>query len=268
MNTKTPEEVLNDEFIAITGMNAEHGNLNTLQLRIALISIEKYHAQFQHPVPANGDIGRYKTLYKVMKVVDEWLKSDDTFVTDGENGKKIHNAWIECIKGSLLKRMSKILPPPLDTEVCTSCENKFPTESMKQDSGENYFCKTCYDELQPLMQQEYEQSVTPKPVPDEAGEVKLKDVLLKYEIEFNRIGYTENAVDENSLLQAIDEYCFKISHNKNSEIMRLNKIIGKQQDSFNKLSDELKANYEIAQNPFTKRGIKIALKLFSKWILS
>ena len=102
----------------------------------------------------------------------------------------------------------------------------------------------------------------------------LKDldikILLKYGIEFDRIGYTLNLVEENSLRQAMQEYASQLNQalDKDREIMRLNGIIGKQQESFNKLSDELKSNYEIAQNPFTKRGIKIAIKLFSKWILS
>ena len=102
----------------------------------------------------------------------------------------------------------------------------------------------------------------------------LKDldikILLKYGIEFDRIGYTLNLVEENSLRQAMQEYASQRNQDldKDREIMRLNGIIGKLQTSTNKLNEELKANYDIAQNLFTKRGIKIAIKLFSKWSLS
>lgn len=42
---------------------------------------------------------------------------------------------------------------------CTSCEKKFDCDTMEQDSGENYFCQTCYEELAPIMQAEYDEMV-------------------------------------------------------------------------------------------------------------
>jgi myo-inositol-hexaphosphate 3-phosphohydrolase len=47
-----------------------------------------------------------KTMYNVMKVVDEWLKSEDTFVTD-KDGLIIKDGLIDCKKGSLLTRIIK-----------------------------------------------------------------------------------------------------------------------------------------------------------------
>lgn len=51
------------------------------------------------------------SLKQVLAVVNEWLKSDDVYVTDGEGGPKLPNAWIDCVKGSLLKRLCVVSSP-------------------------------------------------------------------------------------------------------------------------------------------------------------
>lgn len=43
-------------------------------------------------------------MYNIMKAVDEWVKSDDTFVTD-KDGKLIEGGLIDRKKGSLLTRI-------------------------------------------------------------------------------------------------------------------------------------------------------------------
>lgn len=45
------------------------------------------------------------TLQQAIKTIDEWLNSDDVFVTNGEGGEVIKTAWVDCKKGSLLKRL-------------------------------------------------------------------------------------------------------------------------------------------------------------------
>lgn len=45
-------------------------------------------------------------LEGVLKAVDEWLKSDDTWVTD-KDGNKIEGGLIDVKKGALLTRLLK-----------------------------------------------------------------------------------------------------------------------------------------------------------------
>lgn len=52
-----------------------------------------------------------KLMFRVMKAVDSWLKSDDTFVTD-KDGNLIPNALIDCKKGTLLTRIVKAFEEP------------------------------------------------------------------------------------------------------------------------------------------------------------
>jgi len=47
-----------------------------------------------------------RTMLNIMRTVDEWLNSEDTFVTDKE-GKIIKDGLIDCKKGSLLTRIIK-----------------------------------------------------------------------------------------------------------------------------------------------------------------
>lgn len=68
----------------------------------------------------NNDVpeqNRFATLSQVMKIVDEWLNSEDVFILDKEAGNKLPDAWIECVSGSLLKRMALILPGKTVTSV-------------------------------------------------------------------------------------------------------------------------------------------------------
>lgn len=45
-----------------------------------------------------------KELKAAMMVVDKWLKSDNTWVTD-KDGNKIEGGLIDCKSGSLLKAL-------------------------------------------------------------------------------------------------------------------------------------------------------------------
>lgn len=45
-------------------------------------------------------------LSKHLKAVDEWLNSDDVWVTD-KDGKKIEGGLVACKPGTLLSRMLK-----------------------------------------------------------------------------------------------------------------------------------------------------------------
>lgn len=72
----------------------------------------KLAAASRVPEATGNGKNRFTTLTQVMTIIDEWLSSDDTFVTDGEGGEKLPNAWIDCVKGSLLKRMVAIVPEP------------------------------------------------------------------------------------------------------------------------------------------------------------
>ena len=40
---------------------------------------------------------------------------------------------------------------------CESCSKEFDMDTMTTDADDNYFCKECWEELAPLMQQEYEE---------------------------------------------------------------------------------------------------------------
>lgn len=55
------------------------------------------------------------TLIQVIQTIGEWIESDDVFVRDGKTGPIIPNAWIDCTKGSLLKRLCAL--PTNDSDV-------------------------------------------------------------------------------------------------------------------------------------------------------
>ena len=78
-----------------------------------------------------------KLMYRVMKAVDSWLKSDNTFVTD-KNGKVIKGGLIDCKKGSLLPLIIKAFEEPTKIEckhlktfmrgkiiTCSDCKKPF-----------------------------------------------------------------------------------------------------------------------------------------------
>lgn len=73
------------------------------------IVTEKNFQKLADAISGKQGKGSHTTLSAVIKVVDEWLNSNDVFITDGKGGNVIPNAWIDCIKGSLLKRMAKII---------------------------------------------------------------------------------------------------------------------------------------------------------------
>lgn len=46
-----------------------------------------------------------------------------------------------------------------DLQMCESCEKRFNIETMETDSDSNWFCPECWEELAPIMRQEYEELV-------------------------------------------------------------------------------------------------------------
>lgn len=75
----------------------EPGKLTLAEYAMATGWVNKYLPQRRTP-----------PLQDVMRVVHEWLNSDDTFVTD-KDGNKIEGGLIDCKKGSLLERMVDVL---------------------------------------------------------------------------------------------------------------------------------------------------------------
>ena len=106
-----------------------------------------------------------KEIHRILQIVDEWLKSDDTFVTN-KFGQKIEGHLIDCKKGTLLKRLIAL-------EVADWSPDSFPSELVK----------TIFDA--PNLQEKKEETIIEKYKDCIDREINGKLVLRSLQIELD-----------------------------------------------------------------------------------
>lgn len=116
---------------------------------------------FEGTMPFGAIIGEVRVIDCVINAPSIWAEQSD--LSEGAVFKPIYN-WVLAnpklydkpilnVKGKL-----SFWFPDTDIIECIGCGNKFDSETMKEDDGEEKFCIECWEELSPIMTQEVKEN--------------------------------------------------------------------------------------------------------------